>query len=102
MLEAIHYETFDRDAPEYFIVVDHQLLYRVQALYLRQQDERVEVIVGEDELPQLREPPQLVQVRMEDYKVEPDVVQVDFLDLPVELGPLEHFKRVTIDVKNLI
>ncbi len=41
VLKAIDDETFDADAAEYFVIVDHDRLYCVQAFYLGQENERV-------------------------------------------------------------
>ena len=48
MLEAIDNEALDGDATEDLVVVEHDRLYRVEALDFGQQDERVQVVVGED------------------------------------------------------
>ena len=45
MLEAINDETLYADAAEYLVIVDHYRLYCVQAFYLGQKNERVQVVV---------------------------------------------------------
>ena len=48
MLEAIDQETLDADAVQDFVVVDLDSFNCVQALNLTEQDERVQVVVGQD------------------------------------------------------
>ena len=48
MLEAINYKALDGDAAKHLVVVDHDGLQCVEALDFRQENERVQVVVGED------------------------------------------------------
>ena len=66
VLKAINNEAFDRDAAKHLVVVDHDRLDCVEALYFRQQDEGIQVVVSEDQLLQLRELPKFLEVRVVD------------------------------------
>ena len=45
VLEAVDDKTLDADAAEYLVIVDHDRLDCVQAFYLGQENERVQVVV---------------------------------------------------------
>ncbi len=68
-------------------------------LDLRQQNERVQVVVREYDFLQLGESLKFVQVLVVDNKVKPHVSQVHLFDLIVEFGPLENFKGISKDVE---
>ena len=88
MLEAIDDESLDADTSEHLVVVDHDGLHRGKAFDLRQQYERVKVVVRQHKFLKFRELLQLVQILMVHNQVEPDVVQVNFFDLRIELSAL--------------
>ena len=59
MLEPVDEEALDTDAAQYLVVVDLDGLYCVEAFYLAEQNERIQIVVGQYEFLKLREPLQL-------------------------------------------
>ena len=78
------------------------LLNCVEAFDLAEQDERVQVVVGHDELLQAGEALQLLQVLVVDYEVKAHIDQVHFFHLIVKLAALQDLQRVAVDIEHLI
>ena len=100
MLKPIDYEALGGDAAQNFIVVDLNRLDCVEALNFWEQDERVQIIVRQDQLPQLRKLSQLVQIGVENDQIEAYVVQVDLFNLLIKFRSLEYFEGIAIDVEH--
>ena len=100
MLESVDNKALQGDAPQDFIFVELDRADCIKALNLREKNERVEVIIRKNELLQLRELLQLVEVRVVDDEVEAHIVEVHLFHQVVELGALEDFQRVAIDVQH--
>ena len=91
VLETVDYKGFNGDALEHLVVVDHDGFNCWQAFDLRQQYERVQVVVRQDEFLKLRKLFQLVQVSMVHDQVKPHVVQVNLFNLWVKFSSLKNF-----------
>jgi len=102
MLESVGDETRQCDALHDLVVIHLHALHARKTLDLRQQDVRVQVIVGENELLELREFLELVQVLMVHNEVEPDVDEVHLFDRLIELRALEHLKGVAVNIQDLV
>ena len=64
VLESIDKERHQGNTTEHLVVVDHNRLNRVETLNFGQQDEGVEVVVGQHEFFQLRKSLQFFEVRV--------------------------------------
>lgn len=102
VLEAIHDEAFERTSIQHFIVVDKQLLERLNALDLAEQNERIQVVVRQNKLLQLGELSQLIKIRVVNDEIEAHVSQVHLLHDVVEFGAGEHFKSVSVNVEDTV
>ncbi len=85
VLETIDNEGFEGFTVENLVVYYYEVLQGPNALNLRKQDERVQVVMLEDNLLELGELLQLLQVLMIHDEVEAYVSQMHFFDLIVEL-----------------
>lgn len=73
MLEPVDDEALERPGVEYLVVVDVELVERVDALDFAEQDEGIQEIVREHQLLQLRELAQFVEVRVIHNQIEAHV-----------------------------
>ena len=102
MLEPVDKEALQWYAVEHFIVVHLDRTDCVQAFYLWEEDERIQIIVCEDQLFEFREFLQFVKICVIHDEIEPDIVEVDFFNEVIELSTLENFKSIPIDVEDFV
>ena len=70
--------------------------------YFRKQNEGVKVVIGKDQLLELRKFLQLIEILMIDYQVKSDILHMNLFNLIIEFRSLEHLQSISKNVKNLI
>lgn len=84
------------------VFVDVNLVEGLDRLELRDLNERIDVVVHEEEALELGEATQFCKVGWRDYVVEADVLERDLLDSLLELSVVKDFKSVAVDKKFIV
>ena len=85
MLESVNNEAFEGPCVQHLVVVNVELVQRMDAFNLTEQNKRIQEVVREYELLELGELAKFVQVGMVNNQIKSSIGQVHFLHHIVEL-----------------